>query len=300
MPMDQALQSAGLEDLADGRQVLAHFLARYRCRPRLWYLPPPAWVAGAATHALLPDIAVFAVDEMGKRNVCPIVFAQEPALPVGRRLLAEVAGLPHPARLELRVFDDSPLLGVAAEYGFATDRVQAGLRLELTGPSAPSVTTLAPGTGEVIAAAASPAGEELRDLYNACFGLALTLGDVERMRAHAAWDDRDIFVIRKQGRIVASLRLVLDVDGQGERYGLLRGLAVHPDWRRDSLAFLRELYWAAHRRLAEAGAGRCCLLVDRADERKGMVMRRLFARLGFVQDTLVYRLRQPAGNPPCG
>lgn len=262
------------------------FVARYRRRPHLGYLPPPGWIRGAPVHLLRSDVAVFSVDEMGKTNVCPIVFADEPDPAAAERMLRAVAAANQPARLELRAVGDCPAREVALRSGFAVDRVQAGMHAQLC-----SVPERPPGE---IVTCAVPAPEELRDLYNLCFGLTLAVTDMERMRSHPAWDDKGFFQVRDGGRPVAALRLVIDADATGCSYGFLRGLAIHPDYRRLSMRIMFALYRAAVGRLAELGVEHYYLLADRATEHSGSVMRRLYTSLGFTGEELVYRLREPA------
>jgi hypothetical protein len=230
-------------------------------------------------------MAVFSVDEMGKANVCPIVFADEPDVAAAERMLHAAAAASQPARLELRVVGDSPAREVAARSGFVVDRVQAGMHAELHA---------VPGQrSEELVTCAVPAAEELRDLYNACFGLTLSVPDVERMRGHPAWDDKGFFQIRDSGRAIAALRLVIDADATGSCYGFLRGLAIHPDHRRASIRIMFALYRAAAERLAALGVTHCYLLADRATERSGSLLRRLYSSLSFVEEGLVYRFREP-------
>jgi ribosomal protein S18 acetylase RimI-like enzyme len=268
-----------------GQTVGDAFVARYRQRPDLGYLPPPSWVRGAPAHFLRRDIAVFTIDEMGKANVCPIVFADEPDADAAERMLRAAAAASHPARLEVRVAGDRPARKVANRSGFAVDRVQAGMRAELG--------VFPDQRGEALVMCAVPPAEEIRDLYNACFGLTLSVADVERMRGHPAWDDGGFFQIRDGGRAIAALRLVVDEDIAGSRYGFLRGLAIHPDHRQASIRIMFALYRTAIERLAALGVTRCHLLVDRATGQGGSLMRRLYTSLGFIEDCLVYRFREP-------
>ena len=261
------------------------FVARYRQRPHLGYLPPPGWVHGAPAHFLRRDVAVFTIDEMGKGNVCPIVFADEPDAAAAGRMLRAVAVAAHPARLELRVVGDCPARKVALRSGLAVDRVQAGMHAQLG--------ALSGSPREDFVTPAVPTAEELRNLYNTCFGLTLSVTDVERMRSHPAWDDNGFFQIRDRGQAVAVLRLIVDADAAGHRYGFLRGLAIHPDYRRTSVRIMFALYRAAIERLAALGVTHCYLLVDRATEHSGSLMRRLYTSLSFTEEGLVYRLREP-------
>lgn len=261
------------------------FIARYRLRPHLGYLPPPGWVRGSPAHLLRNDVAVFSVDEMGKTNVCPIVFADEPDAAATERMLCAIAAVNQPARLEIRAVGNCPAREVALQSGFAVDRVQAGMHAQLrTVPERERQDT-------VICAVPTP--EELRDLYNVCFGLTLSITDIERMRSHPAWDDSGFFQVRDQGRAVATLRLVIDADAAGCCYGFLRGLAIHPDYRRLSIRIMFALYRAAIDRLVTLGVQNYYLLADRATERRGSLMRRLYTSLGFTGEELVYRLREP-------
>jgi GNAT superfamily N-acetyltransferase len=261
------------------------FVARYRRRPHLGYLPLPGWVRGAPAHVLRSDVAVFSVDEMGKTNVCPIVFADEPGAAAAERMLRAVAAASQPARLELRAVGDCPAREVALRSGFAVDRVQAGMHAQLC--------TVPEWAREDAVTCAVPTPEELRDLYNVCFGLTLSLTDIERMRSHPAWDDKGFFQVRDNGRAVAALRLLIDADATGRCYGFLRGLAVHPDYRRLSIRIMFALYRAAVERLAALGVEHYYLLADRATERSGSLMRKLYTSLGFTGEELVYRLREP-------
>jgi ribosomal protein S18 acetylase RimI-like enzyme len=262
------------------------FLARYRHRRHLGYLPPPAWVGGAPAYLLGRDFAVFSVDEMGKTNVCPIVFADEPGAAAAEQILRSAAAADYPARLELRIVGDCRARETAAKSGFAVDRVQAGMRAELRATP--------PHGGEGFVTCAVPDSGELRDLYNTCFGLTLSMTDIERMRTHPAWDDDGFFHVRDRGRAVAALRLVVDEDAAGSRYGFLRGLAVHPDHRQaSSLRIMFGLYRAAIERLIALGVTVCYLLVDRATDQSGSLMRRLYTSLGFAEESLVYRFREP-------
>jgi ribosomal protein S18 acetylase RimI-like enzyme len=264
------------------------FVARYRRRPHLGYLPPPGWIRGAPAHLLRSDVAVFSVDEMGKTNVCPIVFADEPDPAAAERMLRAVAAANQPARLELRAVGDCPAREVALRSGFTVDRVPARMHAQLcTVPGRPP--------GEIVTCAV-PAPGELRDLYNLCFGLTLSVTDMERMRSHPAWDDEGFFQVRDGGRLVAALRLVIDADATGRSYGFLRGLAIHPEYRRLSMRIMFALYRAAVGRLAELGVEHYYLLADRATEHCGSVMRRLYTSLGFTGEELVYRLREPAAG----
>lgn len=261
------------------------FLARYRRRPHLGYLPPPTWVRHAPAHFLNSDMAVFTIDEMGKGNVCPIVFACEPDAEVAEQMLRAAVAASHPARLELRVVGDGPARQVAARSGFAVDRVQAGMHAHLH--EIPGQRT------DYFVSCAVLASEELRDLYNTCFGLTLSVTDVERMRSHPVWDDSGFFHIRDRGRAVAALRVVIDKDAAGRCYGFLRGLAIHPDHRRTGIRIMFALYRAAIERLIALGVMHCYLLVDHATELRGSITRRLYTSLGFTEESLVYRFREP-------
>lgn len=261
------------------------FVAGYRRRPHLGYLPPPGWVRGAPAHFLRSDVAVFSVDEMGKTNVCPIVFADEPGAAAAERMLRTVAAASQPARLELRAVGDCPARDVALRSGFAVDRVQAGMHAH--------VSTVPARAREDTVTCAVPTKEELRNLYNVCFGLTLSIMDIDRMCSHPAWDDKGFFQVRDNGRTVAALRLVIDADAAGHCYGFLRGLAIHPDCRRQSIRIMFALYRAAVERLVALGVNHCYLLADRATERSGSLMRKLYTSLGFTGEELVYRLREP-------
>ncbi len=261
------------------------FVARYRHRPHLGYLPPPGWICGTPAHLLRSDVAVFSIDEMGKTNVCPIVFAYEPGAAAAERMLRAVAAASQPARLELRAVGDCPAREVALRSGFAVDRVQAGMHAQLC--------TVPERSRDDSVTCAVPAPEELRNLYNVCFGLTLSITDIERMCGHPAWDGKGFFQIRDGGRAVAALRLVIDADAAGRRYGFLRGLAIHPDYRRLSIRMMFALYRAAIEHLVALGVEHHYLLADRATERSGSLMRRLYTSLGFTGEELVYRLREP-------
>ncbi len=261
------------------------FVARYRRRPHLGYLPLPGWVGGAPAHLIQPDVAVFSVDEMGKTDVCPIVFADEPGAAAAERMLRAVAAASQPARLELRAVGDCPAREVALQLGFAVDRVQAGMHARLG--------TVPDRGADDLVTGAVPAAEELRNLYNTCFGLTLSVTDVERMRSHPAWDDGGFFQVRDSGRAVAALRVVVDADEAGQSYGFLRGLAVHPDYRGQSMRIMFALYRAAAQRLAALGVEHYYLLADRATERGGSLMHKLYKSLGMTGEELVYRLREP-------
>jgi ribosomal protein S18 acetylase RimI-like enzyme len=274
--------------MAEPAGAADEFVARYRRRPHLGYLPPPGWVGGAPAHLRRGDVAVFTVDEMGKTNVCPVVFADEPDAPAAERMLRAVAAASQPAQLELRAVGDCPAREVALRSGFAVDRVQAGMHAQLG--------TVPDRVGEDTVTCAVPSPEELRDLYNVCFGLTLSVTDIERMRGHPAWDDEGLFQIRDNQRMIAALRLVVDADAAGRPYGFLRGLAIHPDYRRLSTPMMFTLYRAALARLAALGVEHYYLLADRATEPNGSLMRRLYGSLGFTGEELVYRLREPVAG----
>lgn len=274
------------------RVVDAKFLGTYRERRHLAYLPPPGWVGGTPVHHATPDAAVYAVDEMGKRDVCPIVLSADP--PAGpsagavEEVLAPILAGSYPARLELRVTEsDTAARSFLEHRGFALDRIQAGMALEITEPPKR-------GTEPDLLVVHDTRDDELADLYNRCFGLSLGDDDIQRMREHPTWEDRNLFAVRSGGEVVAGLRLIVDRDAAGVRYGFLRGLAVRPDHRRSSIPLLSAMYHDALTRLFEQGVTRCHMLVDRADERTGHIMRKLYSSLGFREDILLHRMRQPA------
>lgn len=269
------------------RFVDEKFLDAYRERRHLAYLPPAGWVGGTPLHHVTPDAAVYDVDEMGKRNVCPIVLRTDPPTAGLDELFAPILARSYPARLELRIAEsDTEVRSFLERHGFTLDRVQAGMALEIA--ERPKRTS-EPDFSVVH----DTRDGELAELYNQCFGLTLTDDDVRRMREHPTWDDRNLFAVRSGGDVVAGLRVLVDRHADGRRYGFLRGLAVRPDHRRSSIPLLAAMYHEALTRLAEQGVGRCHMLVDRADERTGHIMRRLYASLGFHEDVIVYRMRQP-------
>jgi ribosomal protein S18 acetylase RimI-like enzyme len=270
------------------RFVDEKFLDTYRERRHLAYLPPAGWVGGTPVHHVTPDAAVYDVDEMGKRNVCPIVLRADPPTTGIDELFAPILARSYPARLELRITEaDTGVRSFLERHGFVLDRVQAGMALEIA--ERPKRTS-EPDFSVIH----DTRDGELADLYNQCFGLTLTEDDVRRMREHPTWEDRNLFAVRSGGEVVASLRLLIDRGADGLRYGFLRGLAVRPDHRRSSIPLLAAMYHEALARLVERGVGRCHMLVDRADERNGHIMRKLYSSLGFHEDVITYRMRQPA------
>jgi hypothetical protein len=271
----------------------AQFLDRYRRRAFLPYLPPPAWVGSVPLHAAGEHVALFTVDEMGKSNFLPIVCDDDYPPDVVARLISPLLLDPVPGPREVRLIgDDEVMRTTLSGLGFRMDRVQHAMSMAV--PRRPAE----PPTVEVLSGS-SVGDEELAAHHNLCFGLRMTAYDVARMRDHADWSDRNLFACRDgAGDLVAVLRLVLDAFPDATPYGLLRGLAVHPRHRRDSLAILTALYFAAMERAADAGARRCHLLVD-ADPAGGRrTAAPMFEFLGFRTETVMYRMRQAPSSTP--
>lgn len=264
----------------------AGFLSRYRRRSWLPYLPPPSWVGSAPPRRVTPHAVLFTVDELGKSNYLPVVCDADYDAARLDQVVAPLLEPAEPTPCELRLIGEQPAAREALHRrGFVVDRVQRGMSLELGAPTGD-------GGGSAIGAGADD--DELARHQNICFGLRLTADDVARMRRHADWSDANLFVRRDDdGTLVATLRLVTDEHPDGERYGLLRGLAVHPERRRASIPLLTALYQAALRRAAEVGVARCHLLVDH-DHPSTAAM---FEYIGFRRDVLMYRMRQRTTAP---
>jgi len=277
-------------------RVDADFVHRYRRRDHIPYLPPPAWVSTAPTLAADREVALFALDEMGKDNYLPIVCAADHPPAELPALIAPLLTGPVPGLRELRLLGDDPVLRKAlGTLGFAVERTQQGMLLPLTGTGAGAGA----GAGSTVRAPDLPVlsgarvgDAELAEHHNICFRLRLTARHMARMRANADWSDDNLFACRDAGgRLVATLRLVVDTLADGTAYGLLRGLAVRPEYRRMSLSLMTGLYGAARRRALQVGAVHCHLLVDRSTPDGGPI-KAMYGYLGFRPETVMFRMRQ--------
>lgn len=94
------------------------------------------------------------------------------------------------------------------------------------------------------------------------------------MTLSLACGDRQLLVARLQGRIVATVMLVLAMPGNGQHRAELVKLLVHPSARRRGIA--HELMYRAEQRAREAGRS---LLV--LDTRSGDVAESLYRALGW-------------------
>jgi hypothetical protein len=268
------------------------FLDRYRRRTFLPYLPPPSWVCTAPVHTVFDHVLLYRVDEMGKNNFLPIVYDDDYGPEAVARLLDPVLAAPAPGPREVRLIgDDAALRDRLAAVGFTVDRVQLCM-------SSPVTARRLPTTHATVVDGSWVDDDELAAHQNVCFGLRLTGADVGRMRQHADWSDSNLFAYRDAaGKLIATLRLVIDTLADGTPYGLLRGLGVHPRHRRGSVTVLSALYQAALSRAADAGVRRCHLLVDATGGAR-RTAGAMFEYLGFRTETVMYRMRQkPSATP---
>lgn len=261
------------------------FLEIYRKRPDLPHQYGPSLVAARSGRFLGPDVYELDSDEMG-RTCCRPLMSAFPLRPAEYRTLVDGdrPTATAPWRHEIRLVDpaDDELRDWRAA-GFET--VYARRAMECRVPD---------GTAETVLPSLADRPEmwpEFTRLANDAFGIELSDEEFARQSSPPWWSPADVvFSADDDGTMRASAQLIVDQDAAGERYGVVRALAVDPAVRqRSSIATLLSVHQSLLARLRRHGAGRVYVQAD--EDNAGL--RGLYAMAGYRDVARVVTLWSP-------
>ena len=263
--------------------VCQAFLERYRRRPDVAHQYGPALVHSRPGRFLAPDVYELESDEMGRSGYRPLLSARPPSPQEFRSLAAvDPAGPGERWQHELRLVDPSGSeLDSWKAAGFETAYVRHVMVSDVPdGDATPVLPSLAERP---------EMWPEFKRLANDAFGVGLSDEEFARQGTPPWWSPADVvFACDSAGAMRAGAQLIVDHDAAGDRYGVVRALAVDPVIRQvNSISLLLEVHQSLLARLRQHGATRCYVQAD--EDNTGL--RQLYELAGFQSVARVLTLR---------
>lgn len=265
------------------------FLEIYRKRPDLPHQYGPALVPARSGRFLDPDVYELDSDEMGRSGCRPLMSAF-PLRPAAYRTLVDGDRPTRSAtwRHEIRLVDPTEdELRDWRAAGFDTVYVRRAMECRVPdGASGTAQPTVLPSLAD-----RPEMWPEFTRLANDAFGIALSEAEFARQSSPPWWRPEDVlFSADDAGTMRASAQLIVDQDAAGERYGVVRALAVDPAVRQqNSIAMLLGVHQSLLARLRQHGATRAYVQAD--EDNAGL--RRLYAMAGYREVARVVTLWSP-------
>lgn len=274
--------------LSKARRASPEAIARYRRRRAIPYLLPVSWLEIADILTEAPQGLLLAEDETGNPRRKPIVLlppGDGGGVPDVNGLIKRAAVEGPPGTRVVVMGTTKELRRLAWPYPWATDFDWWGMVREVHDPGPARRAVPLAEVPHLIPAACR--------LWNSAgFGDPIPQDKALAMaRHHPLWLASNAYVVPEGAdEIAAVVRLHLEREATGERFGFLRGLIVAPDVRqRSSFTVLSQLYAALMNRLLAEEVRLCYLKVAT----HSVSLQHLYRILGFRIEDRIQELSFP-------